>query len=230
MKDRTTPYETKAGSEARFLGIIGIVTLLSVAFTLWGIEAFGLPEPFKRLAEHQRTMQNTTALTQKQSNALNDYLLSRGVKVGGSDVVVEFSDAQCPYCRQQEAAVTKIKNSGIATFVHVEMPLPMHPLAGPAALADIAAEGEGKGWQYHSAIYSASDLTRQGLVSEAMKIGLNRQTFAADMNSLATRIRLKHDLALADELGVEATPTYILMTRDGQVSVVNSVDAVALAL
>ncbi len=73
--------------------------------------------------------------------------------------IVEFSDLECPFCKQfVDGAYPQIKSEYIDTgkvklyFRHY--PLPFHPMAKPFALAVECANDQGKLWEMHDLIFS----------------------------------------------------------------------------
>src|SRR5215470_12946245 len=62
--------------------------------------------------------------------------------------IIEFSDYQCPFCKRAEGVVDQVmKNYGDKIrLVFRDYPLPMHPMARPAAEAANCANAQGKFW------------------------------------------------------------------------------------
>ncbi|MGZ5959434.1 MAG: DsbA family protein, partial [Myxococcaceae bacterium] len=87
--------------------------------------------------------------------------------------LVEFSDYQCPYCRQAHATVTQVekKYAGKLRLVMKQYPLPFHPQARPAALAAIAAGMQGRYWEMHDRLFGAPQLDPEALERYAKEIG-----------------------------------------------------------
>ena len=72
----------------------------------------------------------------------------------GPVTIVEFSDFQCPFCARAApliADVLKKYPKGVR-FVYKQFPLPMHPMARPAAQASLAAQEQGKFWEMHDVL------------------------------------------------------------------------------
>ena len=65
--------------------------------------------------------------------------------------ITEFSDYQCPYCKQAEQIVSQVRQSYGARvkFVIKQMPLSMHEQAFKASQAAVCASEQGKFWEYH---------------------------------------------------------------------------------
>jgi hypothetical protein len=69
--------------------------------------------------------------------------------------IVEYSDFQCPYCARAAKAVHKIKQryGKVVRFVFHQYPLPSHTGSMLAAQATMAANDQGKFWEYHDLLF-----------------------------------------------------------------------------
>ena len=69
--------------------------------------------------------------------------------------LVEYGDFQCPSCAQAFAIVQEVQKhfGDKLRFVYREYPLPMHPMAEPAAEAAEFAATEDKFWPMHDGLY-----------------------------------------------------------------------------
>src|SRR5438477_10776063 len=82
-------------------------------------------------------------------------------------MIVEFSDYQCPYCRQVEPVIKSVlaKYGDKVSLSYRDLPLRQsHPQAQIAAEASRCAEEQGKCWEYHDQLFSASKLAHDALV------------------------------------------------------------------
>ncbi len=106
-------------------------------------------------------------------------------------------------------------NPETVKIVFKHLPLRMHNMAEPAALAAIAAQNQGKFWQMHDAIFAAGpkNLTKDSLIKDAEKLGLNMEQFTKDMNSPETKQKLAKDLADARNADVSGTPALFMNGR-----------------
>ena len=92
-------------------------------------------------------------------------------------------------------------------LVFKHLPLRMHELAEPAAMASIAAQNQGKFWQYHDALFSQEKLTKESIEAAAVATGLDMEQFKKDLANPITRQRMLKDMADATRAGVSGTPT-----------------------
>ena len=81
-------------------------------------------------------------------------------------------------------------------FVFRQFPLPMHENARGAAEAALAANAQGKFWEFHDKLFqNQSKLTREGLEGIAKEAGLDRRRVqeGARQQDLRGRRRLGHE-------------------------------------
>ncbi len=131
--------------------------------------------------------------------------------------VVLFSDFQCPYCAKMEDTVARL----LAAYpeevkvVFKHFPLRMHRYAGLAALAAIAAQQEGKFWQFHDRLFAAQkELSQQKILAIAKEVGLDEKAFIAAIGSAEVKERLARDMAEGKKAGVTGTPTVFVNGRE----------------
>lgn len=142
--------------------------------------------------------------------------------------IVEFSDFQCPACKQfAMKAVPEIlrKYEGKVQFVYKHYPLDFHEYAlGAAVVAEEvrAQKGDEAFWKFHDMVYENQDkLSPEFLNEAASKLGVDMdklQKVLADENN-AHKNRIKEDVDLGDKVGVEGTPFVyvngVLFSPDG---------------
>jgi protein-disulfide isomerase len=137
-----------------------------------------------------------------------------GFGVAGAKVaVVEFSDFQCPYCAQAASTVQRLKQDYGARirFVFRHFPLPFHPNAQAAAQAAIAAQDQGKFWEYHDLLFGNQDaLSPDALLAYARKLGLDLDAFRAVSQGESSAHRVADDLRLGESVQIQGTPTLFI--------------------
>jgi protein-disulfide isomerase len=128
--------------------------------------------------------------------------------------VVEYGDYQCPYCADMHPMIKSIaKSMGTQMrFVFRHMPLiEMHPYAQHAAEAAEAASAQGKFWEMHDAIFQQqSELGSDLLHQLAVRIKLDIDQFASDLDARRFRPRVKRDFMGGMRSGVAGTPTFFI--------------------
>jgi protein-disulfide isomerase len=129
--------------------------------------------------------------------------------------IVEFSDYQCPYCRQWHSEVyQKLLSTyeGKVRFVYRDFPLTsIHPEAEPAAEAANCANEQGKFWQYHDLLFGGpSQLGQAAYKQYAAQVGLDGKKFDECLNSSRYQAEIQSDLDFATNLGIRSTPTFFI--------------------
>jgi protein-disulfide isomerase len=129
-------------------------------------------------------------------------------------VLVEFSDFQCPFCARAYNNVKQFmaKHQDKVTLAYKHFPLSsIHPQALPAAKAAWAAQQQGKFWEYYSALFEGQkQLDEPFYTSIAQKLNLKLDKFKSDRNSPAAEAAIQKDVQLAQKLGIEGTPFFIM--------------------
>ncbi|HVW29117.1 MAG TPA: thioredoxin domain-containing protein [Polyangiaceae bacterium] len=127
--------------------------------------------------------------------------------------IVEFSDFQCPYCSRAAQAVDKIKEKygDRIHFTFRQFPLPMHQNARGAAEAALAANAQGKFWQFHDLLFkNQQKLDAAGLEEEAKEAGLNVAQFKKSVSDHQFAPNVDADMKLGQQVQVQGTPTMFI--------------------
>lgn len=128
--------------------------------------------------------------------------------------MVEFSDFECPYCREEYPIIKQLLAAYGAQirFQYRDFPISdAHPHAQSAAEAAECASAQSKFWEYHDLLFERQDsLTREDLGRYARGIGLNLKLFNQCIDG-----RTKADEVIADfndgrAMGVNGTPTFFI--------------------
>lgn len=140
---------------------------------------------------------------------VSDFGEDRNVLGQQGVLIREFSDFECPYCRQLAQEVlpslkTRYLNTGQARFSYRHLPLTeIHPQALPAAIASECAAEQGRFFDYHDALFAKG----LDLNSRAKELGLNQEAFSACVQNPNIRSRVQAERDLAIKLGLRGTPT-----------------------
>jgi predicted DsbA family dithiol-disulfide isomerase len=126
--------------------------------------------------------------------------------------IYEYSDFQCPYCKQARATVEKVlaANEGKVRLVFKHLPLPIHPRAFPAAQASYCAHEQGRFWQFHDRLFDSADLSDERLMRFAVDSSLDLNAFARCLNSEASQNAVLKDMQEARRSGFSGTPTFVV--------------------
>ena len=130
--------------------------------------------------------------------------------------LVEFSDFQCPFCKQfHDVIFPQLKRDyiakGLVRFVHKDLPLPFHSQALPAAIGARCAADQASYWRFYETLFSRQNcLECQGLIALAGQAGLKESSFANCLVSGRHRQKVLADAAEAQALAINGTPSFVL--------------------
>jgi protein-disulfide isomerase len=125
--------------------------------------------------------------------------------------LVEFTDYRCPYCRRMHPVVAELlrREPGLRLVVK-EMPI-LGPASVLAARAALAAHAQGRFPAFHDALMRLRGEPDEAAVLQlAAETGLDPARFRRDMMSEAVTRRLNANLQLAQALGIQGTPAYVV--------------------
>ena len=133
--------------------------------------------------------------------------------------IVEFSDFQCPYCKQGAEILKQIKNKygKKVTVVFKNFPLPFHTNAKGAAIAALCAneQGSDKFWRLHDFMFANQAALTRDALKEAVgnagnKLGLDKSKFASCLDSNKYLKAVEADMEAGRKVGVKSTPTFFV--------------------
>lgn len=179
------------------------------------------------IIESVQTYQQNQKQAQQQAQQAAIQQLNANVLVGNSpttgaqnspNLLVEFSDFQCPFCAQAADDVQAYlkQNPDQFTFTYKHLPLQaIHDQALPAAQAAWAAQQQGQFWSYHDALFARQKELGEKLYTDiAQQLQLDLAQFDRDRNSNTALKAINADLDLAQKIGITGTPFFAL---NGQV-------------
>lgn len=130
--------------------------------------------------------------------------------------IVEFADFQCPVCKDSLPVLKRLRTTypDQLRLIYRDLPIPSHPQARPAAEAAQCAYEQGQFWQYHDALFAQTpELKPSDYVKLAETLKLNTDDFAACLGSARAKAAVARDVAEAQRLGLNATPTFFVNGR-----------------
>jgi len=131
-----------------------------------------------------------------------------------SVIIVEFSDFQCPFCRQVQPTLRDLlaKYDGKVSLAYRDLPLrDIHPQAQLAAEASRCAGEQDQFWQYHDLLFAHPDkLNRAGLVEHARNLNLDEKQFSSCLSSGKYSAKIQEDLEEGVRAGVTGTPAFFI--------------------
>ena len=130
--------------------------------------------------------------------------------------IVEFFDYNCPYCRASLPAVKKFYDTHKdARFAFIEFPIKGAQSVVAARAAVAARKQPDKYLQFHFALMNEEGLVDENLVfADAQKAGLNIEKLKSDMKSSDVDLALAASHSLAQAVGVDGTPAFVV---DGKI-------------
>lgn len=129
----------------------------------------------------------------------------------GDVTIVEFFDYNCGYCRRAFKDLVKLLESDKNVRVVLkEFPIFGKPSEEVARIA-IAASKQGKYFELHSALLNASGrATKEQALKTAEKIGLDVERLKKDMDLPEVKKAISETALLADKMGLQGTPFYLV--------------------
>jgi len=136
--------------------------------------------------------------------------------------IVEFTDLQCPYCKVAQTTMDQIvKDFPAAHVVFQQLPLvDIHASAFKAAAYGVCAQKQGDDafFKYAAGVFD----TQQGLTpatddtllkAAALRAGLDGDAIALCAKTQATKDIVSADIKLAEDVGIDQTPTLVVNGR-----------------
>ena len=132
----------------------------------------------------------------------------------GDVTIVEFYDTRCPYCRRMMPVMGELLRADAnVRVVFKDMPV-LGPNSQLESQALLALQKQGGYFKMQQAVMAAGGTTtRDSLREMADRIGLDGGRMARDMDDAAIKTRLQANTALAQQLGIDGTPAFIIGSR-----------------
>ena len=142
-------------------------------------------------------------------------------------IVVEYSDTECPYCKQFHNTLKKMiseyGDGGKVAWVYRHFPIDqLHPKARKEAEATECANelgGQTKFWEYTNMVYDVTNsndsLDPSQLPIIAKNVGLDVKQFNSCLSSGRYAAKVEADYQDAVKAGGRGTPNSIIVTKDG---------------
>jgi protein-disulfide isomerase len=130
----------------------------------------------------------------------------------GDVTLVEFFDYHCGYCRSMMPGLRKMVGSDPhLRFVFKELPVlgPDSVVAAKAALAASKLDAT-KYYGFHATLMQSKELSRDAILAAAVASGYNKDEIAAEMEQDWIKTRLDENHALAEKLGINGTPSFVV--------------------
>ncbi|MCF8531407.1 MAG: DsbA family protein [Reyranella sp.] len=166
---------------------------------------------FERNQEGQREAVAQKAIREHKAELLSDPESPTGGNAGGDVTIVDFNDYQCPYCKRAHQAVKSVMSADSKIrIVYKDLPILGEP-SRIAALAALAAVGQGKHLALHEALMESSGkLDRARILEIAASVDLDVARLEKDMEDPKFKQIIERNMALAGALGIRGTPAFVI--------------------
>jgi len=130
--------------------------------------------------------------------------------------IVEFTDYQCPFCRQFHTTTfeqirKKYIDSGKVRFVTVDFPLDFHSNAEKAAEAGHCANDQGQFWRMRDVLSQNADkLDSANLIAFSQSLYLDVPAFKSCLEAGKFKQVVSDNHKAGAEVGVTGTPTFLI--------------------
>jgi protein-disulfide isomerase len=201
------PSAQEAYSEGSRAAIEQIVREYMVQHPEVLVESMRLYQERERAAERERSKEAVLARTKD----LQQEPSSPVAGTAGGVTVVEFFDYRCGYCKRAEGTITKLMaDHPDIRFVFKEFPI-LGPESSLAAKAGLAADKQGGYLKFHQQLMALrGPITVAAIEELAGSQGLDVAKLKSDMESPDVQAILVRNRDLGRDLGVKATPSFVV--------------------
>ena len=132
----------------------------------------------------------------------------------GDITVVEFFDYNCGYCKKAFGDVAKlIEKDKSVKLVLKELPI-LSKGSEEGTRVALAAKAQGKYWEVHRALLNMrGQISEQTALAAAEKAGLDMTKLKTDMKSEAVTQEITRVRELAQAMGIQGTPHFLVADR-----------------
>ena len=163
----------------------------------------------KRRETAQREAQQ--AIVTHREQLLRDSTSPVGGNAAGDVTVVEFFDYACPHCKSVSGPVKQLlREDPNVRLVYKELPV-LGEASVTAARAALAARAQGKYAAFHDVLMaSTGPLDAAEIYRLAAQVGLDVDRLKTDMAAPDVTTALRNNFTLAQALGVNGTPAFVV--------------------
>ncbi|MCB1511914.1 MAG: thioredoxin domain-containing protein [Hyphomicrobiaceae bacterium] len=166
----------------------------------------------RRQKEH-KAKEQLRLITQEKKEIFHsplDYVMgNKEAKI----TIVEYFDYNCGWCKRAFNEVAKLaKEDTNVRIVFKEFPI-FGEHSQFAARAAMASREQGKYWDFHVAMMKARRVTKDNVLQIAQRVGLDVEKLKKDMENAKYAAALHRNATIAQTLGIEGTPGFIIDDR-----------------
>ncbi len=169
------------------------------------------PQIIPEALEAQRSGEIAKAIDQIRPALEKPYAGAWAGNADGDVTLVVFTDYACGFCRASVPDVDRlIREDKRLKVVFRELPI-IAPQSRDAAIMALAAARQGKYDAFHHAMFASGSLDKAAIAAAAEKVGVVTDgTADATANEALFQRELDSNLAIATQLQLNATPTWIV--------------------
>jgi len=128
----------------------------------------------------------------------------------GDVTVVEYSDFNCPYCKQSEQDIARlIAQDKNVKVVFRELPI-LSEASNDAALMALAAAKQGKYYAFHKTMFATGRPTPSTIEAAAKEVGLDMAAARAFIASPEAKNEIQNNIAIAQQMRFTGTPAWVV--------------------
>jgi protein-disulfide isomerase len=168
---------------------------------------------FQQRYKAEEAQHKQEAIEKLQKELLEDAAsptLPLGEKEANTISIVAFLDYQCGYCKHSEETISKLAGMPGVQVIVKEFPI-LGPDSNRAAKAALAASKQNAYQQFHEQLMkSTGPLTPTSIEEIAAALNLDVKRLQSDMESPEIAAAIERNQQLAEKLGVQSTPTFVV--------------------
>jgi protein-disulfide isomerase len=173
-----------------------------------------LVEALQKFEQRQQAAESNelqTVIAEHSGEIFNDPAAPVLGNPDGDVTLVEFFDYNCPYCRK---AAPQLQQA-LADDSGLKLALKEWPILGPgsefAAKAALASQRQGKYEAFHKGLMGFTGaISESSTLTVAGQVGLDVERLKQDMNDPAISAAIERNRALANDLRIGGTPTFVV--------------------
>ena len=167
-------------------------------------------EELQRRQTAEQARRQKESLVANQAALVSDPTSPVGGNPEGDVTLVEFFDYQCTYCRRVVSSMQALlREDGQLRVVFKELPV-LGADSVRAARAALASERQGRYTPFHFALMTSEDLSPAAIRRLAVDVGLDVDQLERDMDAPEIQAAIDANYRLAQELGIEGTPAFVI--------------------
>lgn len=180
---------------------------------------------FKQLSNNQKLIAKEVGLISEPKKYSGPITLDYSVLEGDKNVkivIMEFTDLQCPYCKQhQQLTYPKLKadfiEKGDVLYANNHYPLSsIHPQAFEAAKYLKCADDQGAYSKAKESLFKkGKSIQNSDYESIPGLSDLNKKELMSCVKSDETESYINNSIALAKKIGIEQTPSFVVGLKKG---------------